>query len=335
MNGLLSDPRFMIGMGLLGSNQPSLTPQNPMQNIMQNMMAGQQMKQQLSAQEMAQQKFELDKKYKEAQMQQMQAPKAREMYEAVDGKKYWKDDPLTRVNPNAARPQNHNQPFNADGTPNTLYQGYEKGLRTAGAAQNNINLPPNMQIKGDYVVTTNENNEPVMTVIKGSKTDLANQAKEKKATDTNAQEEKTAQLQVDSIQSAKEKIMENPSLTTGFFGNIFKNFGGTNAKDVDALLTTIRANISFDYLNMMRQNSPTGGALGNVSEGELHLLGNTAKSIEQAQSAEQLLKHLDALDSQFLEVIHGKEAATEMVNKRKPKQKVYTWNPETELIEEE
>ena len=68
---------------------------------------------------------------------------------------------------------------------------------------------------------------------------------------------------------------------------------------------TIGANISFEYLNAMRQSSPTGGALGNVTERELKFLQSVAGSLDQAQSAEQLLENLQRLEDAFNEGGHG------------------------------
>lgn len=120
-----------------------------------------------------------------------------------------------------------------------------------------------------------------------------------------------AKLQVEEIRRAK-RLIEDQSLlnpTTGFLGPIVAKWGGTDAADLSALLDTIGANISFDYLNQMRQQSPTGGALGNVTERELALLQATAGSLSQSQSAEQLVANLDRLEKQFAEIIHGPQAS--------------------------
>ena len=45
----------------------------------------------------------------------------------------------------------------------------------------------------------------------------------------------------------------------------------------------------------MRDNSPTGGALGQVSEWELVLLQSVLGSLEQAQTKEQFVYNLDRL----------------------------------------
>lgn len=340
MNGLFSDPRFMIGMGLLSSNQPSFTPQNPMQNIMQNMMAGQQMKRQLKQDDLRQQQIDLETRYKNAQIESLMAPKDKgtklvgnELIDLNTMKPVYTSEPEGKETSAMA---------NAEALglmPGT--ESYNDYIRSVTASKgtnvtNKIDIPGNAQITGDYVVTIDPlTNKPIMTVIPGSETDTKNKVLKEKQGMSAEQSEKTAGLQVDTIVDAKNKIKESPALTAGFFGGMLSNFGGSEAKDVGELLKTVEANISFDYLQAMRASSPTGGALGQVSERELALLGATAGSLDQSQSSEQLLETLNRLDRQFLEVIHGKEAADKIFSEREKaaKEKIYTWNPETGLLE--
>ena len=62
----------------------------------------------------------------------------------------------------------------------------------------------------------------------------------------------------------------------------------TPARNLNATLDTIKANLSFNELAKMRANSPTGGALGSIAVRELDLLGSTVASLDQAQSQEEL-----------------------------------------------
>lgn len=86
---------------------------------------------------------------------------------------------------------------------------------------------------------------------------------------------------------------------TGAIGAAMRNVPGTRAFDLDAQLDIIRANIGFDALMEMRANSPTGGALGAVTERELALLQSTLESLNQAQSREQFLDGLNRLRSTY------------------------------------
>lgn len=64
------------------------------------------------------------------------------------------------------------------------------------------------------------------------------------------------------------------------------------ARDLNATLSTIKANVAFERLQEMRTNSPTGGALGQVSNLEIELLYNSLMPIDQLGSDELLLNSL-------------------------------------------
>lgn len=55
----------------------------------------------------------------------------------------------------------------------------------------------------------------------------------------------------------------------------------------------------------MRDSSPTGGALGNVTEKELALLQAVRGSLKQAQTPEQILYNLMRLNNVILDIVHG------------------------------
>ena len=116
-------------------------------------------------------------------------------------------------------------------------------------------------------------------------------------------------LVLDEIQRSIEIASDPDSFATGFFGQVFQNIGGTRANDLRALLDTIKANIGFDQLNAMRAASPTGGALGNVTEQEIKFLQAVRGSVEQSMSQEQLVENLKRLQYEYTKVIHGKEFA--------------------------
>jgi hypothetical protein len=79
---------------------------------------------------------------------------------------------------------------------------------------------------------------------------------------------------------------------TGLPGQVLENFGGTDARNLRGDLDRIKANIGFEELNKMRRESPTGGALGQVTERELQFLQSVQGSLDQAQTPEQLERML-------------------------------------------
>lgn len=74
--------------------------------------------------------------------------------------------------------------------------------------------------------------------------------------------------------------------------SILANLGGTEATDLRSLLETIKANLTIAELQKMRQNSPTGGAMGNSSDKDIELLGAVTQSIKPEQSVNQLKENL-------------------------------------------
>jgi muramidase (phage lysozyme) len=92
---------------------------------------------------------------------------------------------------------------------------------------------------------------------------------------------------------------------TGFIGNMASKVPGTAAHDVSKLLDTIKANAGFDTLAKMRAASPTGGALGSITEKELALLQATVGNLEQSQTADQLKDNLRRVKNTYLDIVHG------------------------------
>ena len=83
--------------------------------------------------------------------------------------------------------------------------------------------------------------------------------------------------------------------TAGGIGKFASAIPGTNASDLKANLDTIEANIGFEELANMRANSPTGGALGAISDRDISLLTSAMANVRQSQSPKQLRDNLASL----------------------------------------
>lgn len=79
---------------------------------------------------------------------------------------------------------------------------------------------------------------------------------------------------------------------TGISGAIRSKIPGDPALDLNETLETVMSDAAFSRLQQMREESPTGGALGNVANYELEALKRTRGSLSQKQSKEQLTKNL-------------------------------------------
>lgn len=102
------------------------------------------------------------------------------------------------------------------------------------------------------------------------------------------------------------EVLESPSLPeTGTAGALLAGVPGTDAHALQQRLATVKANIGFDRLQEMRENSPTGGALGNVTIGELQRLEAVMGSLIQSEKKEDLQYNMARLNNIYLDTIHG------------------------------
>lgn len=76
--------------------------------------------------------------------------------------------------------------------------------------------------------------------------------------------------------------------------------GITPAGQLESLLETIQANVGFDKLQAMREASPTGGALGAVTERELAFLQAVFGSLRQDTSPENVRYNLTRLKEHMM-----------------------------------
>lgn len=125
------------------------------------------------------------------------------------------------------------------------------------------------------------------------------------APEKNKNEQAVARVITEDIDRALKTIDTATLPTTGQAGSWLSNIGGTAANDVRALVDTVKANTGFQELNKMRSMSPTGGALGSITERELALLQSTVGNLEQSQSADQFKDNLRRVKNTYLDVIHG------------------------------
>lgn len=137
-------------------------------------------------------------------------------------------------------------------------------------------------------------------------TPMADPEADRKRTDAAETERRTANIVTQDIDRALSLLDEGAALPmTGFVGNLTSNIGGTPQYDLNALLDTVRANIGFAALQEMRANSPTGGALGQVSEFENRLLQATQGNLAIGQTEEQLRRNLGRVREFYNEVLGG------------------------------
>ena len=147
-----------------------------------------------------------------------------------------------------------------------------------------------------------------LQAIPGGPADRKAEEQEAKEEKRQQQKSSSATVVVQDIDRALDLVVNQNEFTptTGFVGGqLLSNIGGTRAGNLNQLLTTVKANAGFDRLQAMREASPTGGALGQVSNLELTQLNAAIGSLDQSQTAEQLADNLKRVKNIYLDIIHG------------------------------
>lgn len=100
---------------------------------------------------------------------------------------------------------------------------------------------------------------------------------------------------IDNVKKARTLVSEN---TVGWAG-LLRNAPETQARNLSNRLDTIKANLGFDRLQMMRDMSPTGGALGQVAVKELEFLQAAVANLDQLTTVPDLLDQLDVIETHY------------------------------------
>lgn len=168
-----------------------------------------------------------------------------------------------------------------------------------------INLPNSIQvgeIPKDYKLVYDAQGRPShMEVIPGSKT-ARELEKETEAGASRAEGKVLASsIVLDEIGRVR-KLIKNEKLAqpiTGVTGEVASKIPGSVRRSAEGMVSTIKANIGFDRLSQMRAESPTGGALGNITEQELAYLQSVLGNINLDQNPRLLLENLDRLEKLY------------------------------------
>lgn len=120
--------------------------------------------------------------------------------------------------------------------------------------------------------------------------------------------ELTSKTVADNVDKALS-LAQNSATATGY-GQFFSPLPETDARALNNYLSTIKANIGFDKLQQMRDNSPTGGALGQVSEFENKLLQAVNGALDPKQK-DQLIANLSIIKEMYPLVLAERKEAFE------------------------
>jgi hypothetical protein len=165
-------------------------------------------------------------------------------------------------------------------------------------AQKTYGAPP-----AGYRTVFDEYGNPVsQEPIPGSPAAQAAEAAQGQAAGRAESGAQSADIVLGAIDDAETIFSASPEWTTGLGGSIMLKVPGSGAVDLQEAIAPIEASIAFDRLQKMREESPTGGALGAVSERELMLLSATVASLKQSQSPEAFKRNLGKVKTVYASI---------------------------------
>lgn len=99
------------------------------------------------------------------------------------------------------------------------------------------------------------------------------------------------------------QLSREMGFATGLGSELTSKLGGTPAATIKNILAMLGGKEAFDALMKMRAESPTGAAVGNVTENELKLLMNQAAVIDPSSDDETFQRGIKRLMSKYIETM--------------------------------
>lgn len=170
-----------------------------------------------------------------------------------------------------------------------------------------VKMPPQIgQIPADHRLVYDAAGRPVsMEIIPGSPT---SRKLVEQATGKAAQAESTgmaANIVVEELGALRLRIRNQTALdpVTGISGKAAEKVPSSARISAQGSVDTIKANIGFERLNQMRQESPTGGALGNITEQELKFLQGVLGTINLDEKPADTLRKIERLEKIYNDIM--------------------------------
>jgi len=176
---------------------------------------------------------------------------------------------------------------------------------TSVSIKNEGSIPPGYQAVRDTAGNITE-----MRSIPGSPAAIEAQKVAEAAEARASGKERTASVVTESIDSLlgdldkEEKASGADKFSpyvriTGIPGKAFEGVPGGARITAKGYIDTIKANIGFDRLDQMRQESPTGGALGQIAVQEINFLQSSLGSLDLDANPAVLKKNLQAIKKAY------------------------------------
>ena len=202
------------------------------------------------------------------------------------------------------------------------------GLDAAKAA---APVAMNLPMAQDIIMSGDANEEQLTAAVKflqrpdvaglaGDTSDLIDRAfqrLDKLQTPESTSRVTSANTVINHLDHISEMVIENPSIVGGkgaFIRTLPEwvqaNISGDTV-ELSGLIRTVEADIAFSRLQQMRDESKTGGALGNVSDRELGYLKASLAELNPNMKPEAFLRQLDIVKGHYKNIIDKAFASTE------------------------
>lgn len=175
-------------------------------------------------------------------------------------------------------------------------------LRGEGVTVKNQSAPQVGSIPQGYELFETPEGAWQMRAIPGGPADAEAKAAEvadERKTERQNKELMVARDEIARITHLVENDTEIPffgSTTTGLAGAVMGHIPSSDAGAVKGMLNTLKAYTAYDKLQAIRDASPTGGAVGQVSNFETRLMSAIYGELENARSKEHFLYNMNRLD---------------------------------------
>lgn len=218
--------------------------------------------------------------------------------------------------------------------PTKAYQQEANGkISQIGGSGVTVNLPGAPEIgtipQGYEAYTDPETKQRRMRRIPGGPEDDSSKVE--------AQQD-AAKITTDTLTNATKNIgdiLASGSYVTGAGGKLASNLSSSNAAELRRQVDVLKSTGTIETLNAMRKQSPTGGALGNVTEGEGKMLAAKAGAIDPDSSAEQFQAQYKDYYRTLLRIVNGSKVGDAIYDEMFPTSGTSNNDPAPEGIDPE
>ncbi len=117
--------------------------------------------------------------------------------------------------------------------------------------------------------------------------------------------QRDSRILIDYADRTMKLIDDDPKTAAGPIAAVAQWIPGTAAYNAKWMIRTLQAKGAFDKLQEIRDNSKTGGAVGQLSDDERRALSDSMAQLEQSQSYEQLRYNLVQFRARYLDAAYG------------------------------